>query len=116
MGGHEKNRLYAAIEEPVHLGHLKFKLEVGDGAQSANYGNCAELPGQIHGKYIKGTDAHVIHIADVLFEEAHAGIDVKYRNLAVILRHRYDDLVEEEARAFNYVEMTVSDGVESARI
>ena len=91
--GMKEDRFNFRVELPVHQGHLKFKLEIGNRSQPAHDGMRALRGGEFHQQPVHGRDSHGID-RNRLPQHGEPLVRREQGLLLIVNRHRHDDFVE----------------------
>ena len=116
FSGHHEDRFEIRIEFAVHIGHLEFVFEVGDGAQAANHGAGVLAAHIIDEEAIKGVDFDARLALKGLDEEGLSLFQCKERCFARVVGHGHDHGVEDAQGAVNDGQMAVGRRIKGAGV
>src|SRR5438034_2009668 len=113
--GHEEDSFNFGVELPVHQRHLKFKLEIGNGAQPPHDRVRTLRGGEFHQQSFHGGDSHGID-RNRLPQHGESLIRREQGLLLIINRDRHDDFIKKLTCPLDDIEMTIYHRIEAARI
>src|SRR5216110_1936456 len=108
---HEEDSFNFGVELPVHQRHLKFKLEIGNGTQSAHDGVRILRGGEFHQQSFHRRDLDVI-VRDRVAQHRQPLIWGEERLFLVVNCDRDNDFVKESAGPLDDIEMTIRHRIE----
>jgi len=95
---------------------LKFKFKVGHGPKPAKYRVARALFNVIDQQTVKTICRHVGYGSDDLCDQRHPLGKIEQWILTLVARHSHDYLVKELRGSLDHIQMTIGEGIETARI